>query len=242
MTTRRLAGPKLRPTDDYGAFYSRHANRYAFNQIARVQRIWTQSSHSMLEGNHSLMNGLLNLAPGPKGLDAGCGAGAIDVADLVGRGMDVMGIDAVEDNVEAALRLHPFLEGRVRVGDLSKRLAFSTNCFDFAMCNAVIQHLSEDRVYETTLPELSRVVRTGGVLQMVFKCGDGRVTIHDPDYDEVRSFQLFDERRIVGALRGHDMELVPATNRGSLGGLMYFVNNNGLKHCAFWMRKMGRDI
>ena len=237
MNTKTKVDRKLRSIDDYGAFYKRHADRYAFNQIARVQRLWTSSSHPLLKGNHSLINALVKLAPGPRGLDAGCGAGAIDVADLVGRDLDVFGIDAVKDNVDTALRLHPFLEGRVRVGDLSQRIAFRTGTFDFVMCNAVIQHLSEDHVYGTTLRELCRITKLGGVLQMVFKCGRGMVTIHDPDYDDERSFRLFDERRIVTALRTYGMELVPAADRRSLGGLMYYVNNNGLKHCAFWTRK-----
>ena len=238
MDTMTNSSRRVRSTHDYGAFYRRHADKYAFNQIARVQRIWASSSHSQLKGNHSLINALVKLAPGPRGLDAGCGAGAVDVADLVGRDLDVVGIDAVKDNVEMALRLHPFLEGRVKVGDLSRRLAFRTGTFDFVMCNAVIQHLSEDHVYETTLPELSRITKSGGVLQMVFKCGRGTVTIHDPDYNDVRSFRLYDERRVVGALKAHGMELVPPRGQESLGGLMYYVNNNGLKHCAFWTRKV----
>ena len=153
-----------------------------------------------------------------------------------------MGIDAIEDNVEAALQLHPFLKERVRVGDLSRRMSFSTSSFDFVMCNAVIQHLSERHVYEIALPELARITKPGGVLQMVFKCGSGMVTIHDPDYNETRTFRLFDERRVVRALRFQGMELVHAPNQKSLGGLMYFTNNNGLKHCAFWTRKADQNI
>ncbi len=237
MDTQKISVRELRTIDDYGAFYEKHADRYAFNQIAKVQRIWKSSSHTQLRGNHSLINTLVKLAPGPKGLDAGCGAGAVDVADLVGRDLDVVGIDAVRDNVEAALRLHPFLEGRVQVGDLSRRMAFRTATFDFVMCNAVIQHLSEDHVYDTTLPELCRITKPGGVLQLVFKCGRGTVTIHDPDYDDVRSFRLYDEQRVLESLRDNGMELVAPNGRNSLGGLMYYVNNNSLRHCAFWMRK-----
>ncbi len=238
MATRMDTGRKPRPTDDYQKFYSRHADRYASNQVERVQRVWARSSHPLLEGNHSLIDALVELAPGPRGLDAGCGAGAIDVAELVRRGLDVTGIDAVEENVEAALRIRPFLKGRVRVGDLSRRLQFPADSFDFVMCNAVIQHLSERRVYRTTLPELSRITRPGGVLQLVFKSGHGTVTVHDPDYDEVRSFQLFDERKVVTVLQSLGMQLVPAQDEGSLGGLMYFINNNDLRHCALWARKV----
>ena len=122
MNIRSHSGRKSRPTHDNQAFYRRRANRYALHQIARVQRIWDRSSHSRLKGNHSLINTLVELVPGPRGLDAGCGAGAVDVADLVSRGPDVVGIAAIKDNVQAALQLHPFLRKRVRVGDLSRRI------------------------------------------------------------------------------------------------------------------------
>ena len=62
--------------------------------------------------------------------------------------------------------------------------------------------------------------------------------MHDPDYDEIRSFQLFDERRVVTVLQSQGMELVGAGDESSLGGLMYFINNNDLRHCALWARKV----
>ncbi len=238
MTSRTGAGPKLaKRADDFRDFYARNAERYASHQVRRVQRLWASSSHPLLEGNHSLIDSLVELAPGRRGLDAGCGAGAVDVADLVGRGLDVVGIDAVPGNVEAALRLHPLLEGRVRVGDLSRRLDMPSESFDFAMCNAVIQHLGERTVHRVTIPELCRVLSPGGVLQLVFKCGRGEISVHDPDYGEVRSFRLFDERRVLSTLQARGMELVDAPDPSSLGGLMYFTNNNGLRHCAIWTRR-----
>ncbi len=203
----------------------------------RVQRVWANTSHSLLKGNHSLIDALVEMAPGPRGLDAGCGAGAIDVADLVGRGLDVVGIDAIEQNVETALRLHPSLTGRVHVADLSEPLDFPDAGFDFVMCNAVIQHLRPEDVFRTTIPELARVLRPGGVLQLVFKCGRGTVTLDDPDYDVERSFQLFHAPMVVSALQAQGMVMVPAESEHSLGGLMYYTNNNGLEHCAIWARK-----
>lgn len=202
-----------------------------------MQRVWANTSHPLLKGNHSLIDALVEMAPGTRGLDAGCGAGAIDVADLVGRGLDVVGFDAIEENVEAALRLHPSLTGQVHVADLSEPLDFPDAGFDFVMCNAVIQHLSEEAVFSTTIPELARVLGPGGVLQLVFKCGRETVTLLDPDYDAVRSFQLFQVPMVVSALQAHGMALVPAESENSLGGLMYYTNNNGLEHCAIWARK-----
>jgi SAM-dependent methyltransferase len=228
----------LGSVDTSPEFYRLNAERYATNQVDLVQRVWSNTSHPLLEGNHSLVDALVKMAPGPRGLDAGCGAGAIDVADLVARGLDVVGLDAIEENVEAALRLHPSLRGRVQVADLSEPLDFPDAGFDFVMCNAVIQHLSHDQVFQTTIPEFARVLRPGGILQLVFKCGDGTVTLRDPDYDVVRSFQLHEVPGVVDALKAQGMALVLAENQHSLGGLMYYTNNNDLEHCAIWARKL----
>jgi SAM-dependent methyltransferase len=238
IATKSRVGDRERTVDTSPAFYRHHADRYAVNQVDLVQRVWANTSHPLLKGNHSLIDALVEMAPGPRGLDAGCGAGAIDVADLVDRGLDVVGFDAIEENVEAALRLHPSLAGRVNVADLSEPLDFPEAEFDFVMCNAVIQHLSQEAVLGTTIPELARVLRPGGVLQLVFKCGSGTVTLHDPDYDAVRSFQLFQVPMVVSALEAQGMALVPAKDEHSLGGLMYYTNNNGLEHCAIWVRKL----
>ena len=50
MDSRTDSGRKLRSIDDYGVFYKRHADRYAFNQIARVQRIWGKLVSFFTEG------------------------------------------------------------------------------------------------------------------------------------------------------------------------------------------------
>lgn len=238
IATKTTADFAPRTVDTSPDFYRLNADRYAANQVDRVQRVWENTSHVLLKGNHSLMDALVEMAPGPKGLDAGCGAGAIDVDELVGRGLDMVGMDAIGENVESALRLHPSLLGRVHVADLSEPLDFPIGEFDFVMCNAVIQHLSPDEVYETAIPELARVLRTGGILQLAFKCGGGTVTLHDPDYDVVRSFQLFEVSKIVSALQDQGMALVQAEDADSLGGLMYYTNNNDLEHCAIWARKI----
>ena len=238
IPTNSRVGGRQRAVVTSPAFYRHYADRYAANQVDRVQRVWANTSHPLLKGNHSLIDALVEMAPGTRGLDAGCGAGAIDVADLVGRGLDVIGFDAIEENVEAALRLHPSLTGRVHVADLSEPLEFPNAGFDFVMCNAVIQHIQPKDVFRTTIPELVRVLRPGGVLQLVFKCGSGTATLHDPDYDAVRSFQLFKVPMVVSALQAQDMALVLADSEHALGGLMYYTNNNDLEHCAIWARKL----
>ena len=65
------------------------------------------SSHPSLRGDIDLLERLLDLSPGRKGLDAGCGAGARDVLSSVGLGFDVQGIDVVSENIEEARSEHP---------------------------------------------------------------------------------------------------------------------------------------
>lgn len=66
---------------DYSAaFYQRHAQRYADVTEAFLQSRYTDSTHPALRIDRDKMDRLEELiAPGSKGLDAGCGPGAWDV-------------------------------------------------------------------------------------------------------------------------------------------------------------------
>ena len=53
----------------------------------------------------------------------------------------MFGIDAVKENIDIAIRLHPEITDRLSVTDLRRELPFPASYFDFVMCNAVIQHI-----------------------------------------------------------------------------------------------------
>ncbi len=218
-------------------FYREHARHYAKINLTGVQRVFPEASHSDLEGNHSLLLRLQELVPGSRGLDAGCGAGAHDVAMLLDRGYDMYGIDVVPENIECALDYYPDLHGRVWVADLSQKLETDDGSFDFVLCNAVIQHLEPDMVYGTTLAEFARILRPQGVLQLMFKKGNGVKTVYDHDYGVDRSFQLYREQEILDGLRSQGMDLVQEESPTSLGGIMYFTNPKGDDYCVFYARK-----
>ena len=221
-------------------FYKRNAERYSHLSHEFIHSVYTDPSHPDLQGDADLLDRVVELAPGKRGLDAGCGAGARDVHLLHSRGFDVFGIDAVEENISLGKELHPEIADRLKVADLRESLAFETRSFDFVLCNAVIQHLPPVATETTTVPELARVLAPGGVLQLMFKTGSGVATLSDRAYGAEgveRSFQLYDEQRLLGILGDCGCTLVEPERRGELGGLMYFTDPKPMRHCVFWVRK-----
>ena len=225
-------------TPDYSeSFYRRHAQRYAEVSHNFIQSVYTDMSHPLLGGDRDLMDRILELVPqGSRGLDAGCGAGARDVYFYWQNGYDVYGVDAVEENILEARRLHPEIADRVEVADLRQALSYPDGSFDFVLCNAVIQHIEPDVTVRTTVPELARVLKAGGVLQLMFKYGDGVATVYDRDYGADRTFQLYTVDEVLAVLAEQGLKVIPEES-GKLGGIMYFKDPKPMDHCVFFARK-----
>ena len=220
-------------------FYSSHARRYAEVSHGFIQSVYNNVSHPRLTGDLALMERMTELIPAQaRGLDAGCGAGARDVFLYWQAGYDVQGVDAVEENIAVARELHPEIAQRVSVADLTKSLGYPDGAFDFVLCNAVIQHISPELVTGVTLPELARVVKPGGLLQLMFKVGDGVKTVYDKDYDSDRTFQLYDAEEIVVLLSRLGLEVVQPEG-DKLGGVIYFTDSKPMDHCVFFARQVG---
>ena len=226
---------------DYSeGFYRRHSNRYAEVAGQLLQSVYIHSSHPALQGDLDLLDRLKELSPGRRGLDAGCGAGARDVYGFWNSGYDVYGIDAVEENIRVAKQLHPEIADRVSVADLRSPLGFAARSFDFVICSAVIQHIAPEQVFKVTLRELTRVLKYGGILQLMFKNGHGIETVFDHDYGVSRSFQLYDEYDILRELQLYGMSLVEVGDPNLLGGIMYFTDPKPVQHCVFFARKISQ--
>ena len=85
---------------DYSeAFYREHANRYAEVSRLALQSIYASSYHPNLTGDHDLVARLQEMAPGKRGLDAGCGAEGRDVYNLLIEAL----IEASEDELGGAM-------------------------------------------------------------------------------------------------------------------------------------------
>lgn len=218
-------------------WYRQHAWRYAEVATNFIQSIYHGASHPALRDDSDVLARTQALVPAPaRGFDAGCGAGARDVATLASLGYEMRGIDAIEENVAVAHEMHPDLADRVAVHDLHEPLPFDDAAFDFAMCNSVIQHLEPDAIYGVVLPELCRIIRPGGALQLHFKQGEGVWTVLDEAYGAERSFQLYDEDRVLAALEASGMTLVPATD-DTLGGIVYGHDSKESPDCFMWLTK-----
>ena len=225
---------------DYSAgFYRHHAQEYARISERFLQSVYSKTSHEKLRNDWDLWDQLMQLAPGPCGLDAGCGAGARDVFHAWSKGYDVIGIDSIEENIQAACDNHPEIADRVFVADLKYPLPFDDESFDFVACNAVIQHIEPDVVKGVVLPHFARVLRPSGVLQLMFKCGKETATVFDKDYGVDRSFRLYQEAALLDTLGGLGMTLVQDSDPQKLSGLIYFTDPKAVDHCVFYTRKRG---
>ena len=219
-------------------FYRENARRYAEVAHQFLQSVYVKSSHPALKNDWDLLERLKELVPGKRGLDAGCGAGARDVYALWSWGYDMWGIDVVEENLKMVIELHPEVAGRMLVADLRHPLAFRDRSFDFVICNAVIQHISPDVVKSLTLSELARVLKTGGIMQLMFKNGTGLLSIFDRDYGVERAFQLYDEHEILSILGRHGLELIGVESPNKLGGIMFLTDPKLAEHCVFFTRRV----
>ena len=223
---------------DYSAdFYRHYAREYSTISHEFRQSTYVKSSHPALQNDWDAWERLRQLTPGNRGLDAGCGAGARDVFHLWSQGYDVVGFDAVEENIQVAHQLHPEIADRVFVASLGEALHFDDNSFDFVMCNAVIQHIEPEVVRSLVLPELARVLRPDGVLQLMFKNGEGVLTMFDKDYGVERNFQLFNGVELLEVLERQGMAIVDADTPDQLGGFLYFTDGKGVDHSLFFSRK-----
>ena len=221
------------------SFYRSHAQRYAEVSHNFIQSVYSDVSHPGLNGDTDLMDRLQELVPPEcRGLDAGCGAGARDVFFYWQKGYDIYGVDAVDENIVEARRLHPEIASRVSVVDLREPLGYPDASFDFVLCNAVIQHIEPAIALGTTLPEFARVLRAGGVLQLMFKYGSGVATVYDRDYGADRTFQLYDVDVVLGILENQGLRVIPQDGE-KLGGVMYFKDPKPMDHCVFFARKDG---
>jgi hypothetical protein len=92
-------------------------------------------------------------------------------------------------------------------------------------------------VKDVTIPELCRVLKANGTLQLMFKVGEGIKTIYDKDYDSDRTFQMYDAEDIAELLSGLGLEVVEREG-DKLGGLMYFTDTKPVDHCLLFARKV----
>lgn len=130
-----------------------HMARYLENVAARPD----------VQALHARAAALLDLQPGQRVLDAGCGTGAVArrMLTAVGPTGRVVGIDPNPEMVDTCERLSPGVTvHRAALPDLP----FDTASFDAVHCERVLQHV---RPAQACVAELLRVCRPGGRVALV---------------------------------------------------------------------------
>ena len=223
--------------DDNEMFYRCNARRYAEISQLGLQSTYQESEHPRLGSDQDLIERLKELVPLlASGLDIGCGAEARDVAHLFSCGYDVRGLDAVQEVIDTAVSLNPGLADRLTVTDISIPLDLPSGSLDFIICNSVIQHLNPEKVEKVVFPSFTHVLRSGGVLLLVFKNGRGVLNFDDDHYQVNRSFTLYDELEVREWLSSGGLDLMPR-NGDSPGGITRFRDGKGVRHAVGFWRK-----
>jgi ubiquinone/menaquinone biosynthesis C-methylase UbiE len=188
---------------------------------------------------------LLDLQPGHRVLDVGCGTGqdALALAERVVPGGEVIGLDYSRAMIEEARRRGR--EARVPAtfvrGD-AHRLGFADDTFDRCRADRTFQHLADP---EQALTEMIRVTKPGGRLLIVEP--DHETLVIDTPYKEVtRRFLAFRAdglrqgdiaHRLFALFRAHGLVEIGveplteiATDYAAINGVMGF--DRGIRTAA----------
>ncbi|MCZ6619132.1 MAG: class I SAM-dependent methyltransferase [Gammaproteobacteria bacterium] len=109
----------------------------------------------------------LNLTPGDKILDIGCGEGRHTIGACLNERVHAIGLDlSLTDLNTARKRYREFevTEDSCRRADFlaasGLRLPFADGCFDQVICSEVLEHIHD---YKSVLREIHRVLKPGGL-------------------------------------------------------------------------------
>lgn len=105
---------------------------------------------------------LLDIQPGHKALDAGCGLGRHS-GEFLRRGAHVMSMDLDMDSLQGTRKLLSGISNEdfcVHSGDALK-MPFRDNTFDRIICSEVMEHVSDENQAGS---ELSRILKPGGLI------------------------------------------------------------------------------
>ncbi len=138
-------------------------------------------------------------------LDLGCGPGR-DAKIFTQKEYDVTGIDLSENMIEKAKERVKNV--KFKVMDI-KKLEFEDNHFDAVWASACLLHIPKKDI-NTTLKEIFRVLKKGGILFISLKQGDGEIFKPDKKYTpEVKKFwSLFQKEEIEDKLKQAGFEIL----------------------------------
>jgi SAM-dependent methyltransferase len=152
------------------------------------------------------------LGPPGKGLDVGCGTGAL-AGRLAAAGWAMTGVDPSQGMLDVMARSHPEVDGFRGEGS---ELPFEADEFDLVLTVAALHHIAEPAAVRSTLIEMSRVCKPGGSIV---------VWDHNPRNpywtnlmkrvpQDDGSERLIPEEEVVSGLRAGGAEVIAADQLG----------------------------
>jgi ubiquinone/menaquinone biosynthesis C-methylase UbiE len=137
-----------------------------------------------------LLYDMLDVQPGSRILEVGCGGGAF-LAFLERKGHSAVGIDILEDAVAAARKC--VSSSRVMRADAG-RLPFEDSSFDRLVTHHLVEHLED---LSSALADWSRVLAGGGVLAV---CTPNRMYENPRIFDDPGHVHIYDRRELTEAV------------------------------------------
>jgi ubiquinone/menaquinone biosynthesis C-methylase UbiE len=160
---------------------------------------------------------MLQIAPGDRVLDVGCGPGNFARA-FADAGGEVVGLDASRTMLERAVRERPG-DGVEYVRASATDLPFPAGSFDAVCCFAAL-YLIEDP--HLAIAEIARVLAPGGRVALLSSVARGPLPAVVPDavVRPLTGVRIFGRDELTGALRSHGLVDV----RRRVAGLAQFVS------------------
>lgn len=161
---------------------------------------WTEG-HVFKNGSYrdKVTRKFAELLPFGKILEVGSGSGE-DAEKLVRFGFDYIGIDASEEFVKLAKKLHPnivFLTMPV------ERLTFPKNTFDGFYTSATLLHISK-KTMSQVLQKIKNVCKAGAIGFITLKEGIGEIE----DDETGRWFSFYERSEFEKILKKNDFEII----------------------------------
>ena len=220
-------------------FYRERASEYA-----ALRQVFANCSHPEFREDRDLYHRLAELvAPGP-GLDAGCGAGALEMSYLTELGFEMFGLDAVPENVEIA-RSGCVRNSRsaCRVADLREPLPFD----DAGFPGRAVQRRDTARSPRGGVWQGAAGVCPGAASRRCVAADVQAGAWHrysdrlapTAARESPAASCLYDEAGVTGSpdRPGTDTLIGEMRPTGGWAACIYFDDNKPMRHCVFWARK-----
>ncbi|WP_082859387.1 class I SAM-dependent methyltransferase [Microbulbifer sp. Q7] len=175
---------------------------------------------------------LLNLTPGQRVLDLGCGEGRHAIHLMLTDDVDVFGIDLSERDITTARERAAEFQGaghgagRLQFGvGNALQLPFADQFFDVVICSEVLEHIED---YRGVLQEINRVLKPSGIFAATvpaffpeWVCWKLSDAYHQVEGGHIRIFREKQLRKSIEAL-----------------GQQYFARHKAhALHAPFWWLK-----